>query len=208
MTTRLGLISDPHASPGALAQALTLFAQHKVDRIFCCGDIAGYFDQLDATINLLSMHDCECIVGNHDQSYLYENTDKEHGQSYQYLDQLTETLEFEIEGRRIYMVHAEPPSEQHGGIKLLDPDGEIIASRKIQWQERLKDFAYDILIVGHTHQVFAEQLGDVLVINPGSSAFNHSCMILTLPGMDVQAYALGDKKIIKCWNWGEFVRGY
>jgi predicted phosphodiesterase len=38
-----------------------------------------------------------------------------------------------------------------------------------------------VLVVGHTHQVFAETVGGVLVVNPGSSAFNHSCAILSLP---------------------------
>jgi putative phosphoesterase len=105
------------------------------------------------------------------------------------------------------MVHAEPPSEQHGGIKLLDPDGDIMEDRKMLWQNNLKDFNYDVLIVGHTHQIFAEQLGEVLVINPGSSAFNHSCMILTLPELKTQVFALGDKEIVKCWNWSMFAQG-
>jgi len=207
VTTRLGLISDPHSTPEALAYALDIFKQHKVDRILCTGDIAGYFDDLDATIELLRASRCECIIGNHDQSYLYRHADESHQPSYRFLSQLCKTLQFEAEGKRIYMVHAEPPCEQHGGIKLLDPDGDIMEDRKLLWQKNLKDFNYDILIVGHTHQVFAEQLGDVLVINPGSSAFNHSCMILTLPDMAVQTFALGDKEIVKCWNWSTFVQG-
>jgi predicted phosphodiesterase len=60
-----------------------------------------------------------------------------------------------------------------------------------------------VLIVGHTHQVFTEYLGDILVINPGSSAFNHSCAILHLPEMRVQTFALSGKAIERTWNWGE-----
>jgi len=207
MTTRLGLVGDPHSTPDALAHALDIFKQHSVDKILCPGDIAGYFDDVDATIELLRTNKCECIIGNHDQSFLYKNADNNQTPSYQFLSQLGETLEFEIEGKRIYMVHAEPPSEQHGGIKLLDPDGDIMEDRKIAWKEKLKDFDYDVLIIGHSHQVFAEQLGDILVINPGSSAFNHSCMILTLPEMKTEVFALGDMDIVKCWNWSMFVQG-
>lgn len=207
MTTRLGLISDPHSTPDALAQALAIFKQHQVDKILCTGDIAGYFDDVDATIELLRANNCECIIGNHDQSFLYNHADDTTNPSYQFLSKLNETLQFEIEGKRIYMVHAEPPSEQHGGIKLLDPDGDIMEDRKMLWQNNLKDFNYDVLIVGHTHQIFAEQLGEVLVINPGSSAFNHSCMILTLPELKTQVFALGDKEIVKCWNWSMFAQG-
>jgi putative phosphoesterase len=207
VTTRLGLISDPHSTPDALAQALAIFKQHQVDRIRCTGDMAGYFDGVDATIELLRVNNCECIIGNHDQSFLYNHDDDTANPSYQFLSQLKETLQLEIEGKRIYMVHAEPPSEQHGGIKLLDPDGDVMEERKTLWRKNLKAFNYDVLIVGHTHQVFAEQLDDVLVINPGSSAFNHSCMILTLPEMKTRVFALGDKEIVKCWNWSMFAQG-
>ena len=65
----------------------------------------------------------------------------------------------------------------------------------------LSGFEHDVLIVGHTHQVYAEQLGEVFVINPGSSVFNHSCMILSLPDLSVQTYALGKQEIVKCWNF-------
>ena len=74
--------------------------------------------------------------------------------------------------------------------------------RRLQWQETLIDFEYDILIVGHTHQVYAEKMGSLWVINPGSSAFNHSCMILDLPQMTVGTFALEAREIVKCWNFG------
>ena len=61
--------------------------------------------------------------------------------------------------------------------------------------------AHDALIVGHTHQVYAEQLGQLLVINPGSVPFNHSCMVLGLPEMRVDTYALGAQEIIYSWNF-------
>jgi predicted phosphodiesterase len=55
--------------------------------------------------------------------------------------------------------------------------------------------------VGHTHQVYAEQLGKVFVVNPGSSIFNHSCMILSLPDLQLQTFSLGGQEIVKCWNF-------
>ena len=38
-------------------------------------------------------------------------------------------------------------------------------------------------------------------VNPGSSAFNHSCMILSLPDLGVREFALGNREIVKCWNF-------
>jgi putative phosphoesterase len=203
MTTRIGLISDVHSSPEPLRQALEIFDREKVDEIICAGDIAGYYDTLPETIELLVRSNCRAIIGNHDQSYLDESK-TEDSPMRDYLQHLPQTLDLEIEQKRVFVVHANPPSEQHGGIKLLDQQGEVKAERKELWADNLADFDRDILIVGHTHQVFAEQLGQVLVVNPGSTVFNHSCMILSLPEARVEACPLGNQDIVKCWNFGRF----
>jgi protein phosphatase len=201
MTTRLGLVSDVHSSPAALAEALRIFADNRVDDIICAGDIAGYYDTLLPTVQLLAQSNCKAIVGNHDQDWLRKTSTQEHPEIRAYLQQLPQTLELEIEGRRLFVVHANPPSEQHGGIKLRDREGNIVLQRKADWSKLLAEYDYDVLIVGHTHQVYAEQLGEMLVINPGSVPFNHSCMILSLPDLGVETFALGDREIVKCWNF-------
>lgn len=201
MAIKIGLISDVHANPDALAEALSIFNNEQVSEIICAGDIAGYFDALSPCIELLKRYHCKTICGNHDQTYLQQHSDNPHTENYRFLEALPETLRLNIQNTSIYVVHAEPPSLQHGGIKLLDQQGELINSRVQQWEKKLAPLDTDILIVGHTHQLYAEQLGDVLVINPGSSNFNHSCMILTLPEMSIQTYALENREIIKCWNF-------
>jgi putative phosphoesterase len=208
MTTKLGLISDVHAKPAPLEEALSIFIREKVDSIICAGDIAGYFEELESTIDLLLEHECSTIIGNHDQAYLEVHADETDTRQYRFLSTLPDTLEVEIEGKRIYVVHAHPPSSQHGGIKLLDVDGRLINEQKQYWHRALQGFNSDVLIVGHTHQVFAEQLGDVLVINPGSTQFNHTCMILTLPDMTAETYALEGKQPLMSWNWGKFVQNH
>ena len=99
-------------------------------------------------------------------------------------------------------MHAEPPAAQIGGLRLLDADGEPRAERLQEWRERLGDFEPDVLIIGHTHQVYALEIGNTFVVNPGSTVFNHSCMILNLPDLQVETIALGGQEIIKCWNFG------
>lgn len=201
MTTRIGLVSDVHSSPGPLGQALEVFSNEHVDQIICAGDIAGYYDTLAPTIELLAQSNCRAIVGNHDQSYLEKTSRDDESPIRAYLQLLPQTLDLEIEQKRVLVVHANPPSEQHGGIKLLDQQGQVMQDRKDEWSMTLAELEYDVLIVGHTHQVYAEQLGDVLVVNPGSTVFNHSCMILSLPGLSVQTFALGNQQIVKCWNF-------
>jgi putative phosphoesterase len=208
--TSLGLISDVHAAAAPLDEALTIFRREAVDQIYCLGDIAGYNDELEATISLLQASDCNSIIGNHDISYIMK-TNAEKGDdpdldiSASYLQQLPSIIDTIIEGKSIYMVHAEPPEACHGGIKLRDKTGEIMDDRVEMWAKKLANFDYDILIVGHTHQVYNEKLGETLVINPGSTVFNHCCMILHLPEMRVETYPLSGKSVERTWNWGEHV---
>jgi len=201
MTTTIGLISDVHSSPLPLRQALDIFERENVDDIICAGDIAGYYDSVTPTVELLIQSNCKAVIGNHDQSWLEHPAPEEAHHVRAYLGGLPPTLEFEVEGIKVMVVHANPPAEQVGGIRLLDQQGEIIEQRCQEWASNLSAVDCDLLIVGHTHQVYAAQLGKVFVINPGSSVFNHSCMILSLPELTVREFALGNQDIVRCWNF-------
>ncbi len=203
----IGLISDVHAAPEPVAEAMSIFDKAGVDQVLCAGDIAGYMDKLEQTIKLLIENDCKTIMGNHDLLYLArsEPGNDAADSSIAFLKQLPATYETIIEGKRLYMVHAQPPDGCHGGIKLLDKNGELLTDNIEQWNETLSAFDYDVLVVGHTHQVFVEKIGGMLVINPGSSVFNHCCAILRLPEMTVELFPLSGKKIQRTWNWGEHV---
>ena len=202
MSTRIGLISDPHATAAPVAEALSLFKAAGVDRIFCAGDIAGYGKELEQTLDLLIEGDCRAVIGNHDLWFVQDSADKQRTRTGTFFSTLPSVLELGIEGKKLYMVHASPPRSYMEGIKLLDERGEILAERKQEWSERLQGFEYDVLVVGHTHQVFAERLANTLVINPGSTKFNHSCAILDLPGLEFRVLPLSDQKVVKTWNWG------
>lgn len=199
----IGLISDVHASPEPVEEALSIFAGKGVDQVLCAGDVAGYMDQLDQTISLLKNSNCQTVVGNHDQSYLKRHSEQTDDASIQFLNTLPAAFKMKMSGKSLYMVHAQPPDESHGGIKLLNKDGVVEPDKREHWSQKLESFDYDVLVVGHTHQVFAEYMGGVLVVNPGSSVFNHSCAILNLQDMLVEMIPLSGKKIEKTWNWGE-----
>jgi putative phosphoesterase len=205
MTIRLGLISDLHAQPAPLSEALSLFERHDVDLILCSGDIAGYGDALDETVSLLAQSQCLSILGNHEIWYLEKNEAPDET-SFQYINSLPRMREFELAGKKVLMVHANPPDKSTGGIRLLNKQCEPDDEQVQYWTKQLAEFEYDVLIVGHTHQVYAERLGSTLVINPGSTAYNHSCAILNLPELTVKFYALSGKQIRNCWNWSEQFR--
>ena len=185
-----------------MAEALARFDEEGVDRILCLGDIAGYGEALEATVMLLVEHDCEAILGNHELWYLDKHADVEDAQVSRWFSSLPRVIELTLEGRSLYAVHASPPDSYIDGIKLLDIDGQLIVEEKTCWTERLQGFQHDVLLVGHTHQVFCEQLGGTLVVNPGSTKFNHSCAILSLPDLKLDIFALSGKQPVKFWNWG------
>lgn len=199
---KIGLIGDPHASSAPVAEALAIFQREQVDSIWCTGDIAGYGEQLAATIRLLEDNGCQAILGNHEIWYLEKLPATADAKTIDYLNSLPLVMHKTMEGKRLYMVHASPPDSMMDGIRLLDQYGNIIEAERQAWSERLGAFAHDILIVGHTHQVFAETLGKTLVINPGSTQFNHSCAVLCLPDATVQWFALSGQDIRKSWNGG------
>ncbi len=203
--TLIGLISDVHAAPAPLAEAFSIFEKAGVDQVLCAGDIAGYMDEPESTIELLQAHDCRSVIGNHDLLYLDHHEDERDNTAVAFLKSLPAFYQTTVEGKSLYMVHAQPPDGCHGGIKLLDKHGALMADRVELWTQRLQAFDYDVLIVGHTHQVFIETLGNMLVVNPGSSVFNNSCAILSLPAMTVELFALSGKTVLKTWNWGEHV---
>ncbi|MEJ2520704.1 MAG: metallophosphoesterase family protein [Desulfuromonadales bacterium] len=204
MTARIGLISDVHATPAPLAAALDIFRERQVDTILCAGDIAGYGTQLEETVALLAENSCRTILGNHDLWSLSRLEDEKifSGPTQAFLRSLYPVFEDRIAGKSLYMVHASPPDSLLQGIKLLDEDGVVMAEQKQAWAQALDGLPYDVLVVGHTHQVFAEQLGDLLVINPGSTAFNHTCAILTLPERTVEQITLPGYAPLLSWNWG------
>ena len=202
MSTRIGLISDVHATPEPLREALSLVRGEGVESILCAGDIGGYGDALDETVELLIESGSRTIQGNHEQWYLERGEGGYSEMTHSYFEELPVMVEATIEGKSLYMVHGSPPQSTTAGIRLLDQDGNLIDDVRECWSALLAEFAYDVLVVGHTHQVYAEQLGGTLVINPGSTAFNHACAVLTLPEMELQWFSLSGKEISRVWNWG------
>lgn len=202
MAAKIGLISDIHATALPLLEALTIFEQENVDLILCAGDIAGYGTELEQSIELLVKKGCTTILGNHDVWHMDHQAERQEKRIETFLHNLPVTWESTIEGKRIFAVHASPPFSMNRGITLLDQYEKILPAEREKWCHELEVYDFDVLIVGHTHQVFAEELGKTLVINPGSTKFNHTCAILSLPELEVRTLPLSGKTPRKVWHWG------
>lgn len=202
MSVQIGLIADVHSAAAPVREALAVFRREKVDTILCPGDIAGYGTELEQTVELLIDSDCRAVLGNHDLWWLSGPDSVAGGAVETYLQSLPTVIELSVAGKQLYMVHASPPESLMDGIRLLDENGTLIPGQGDLWADYLDPFPFDVLVVGHTHQVFAERLGDVLVVNPGSTRFNHTCAILSLPAMEVRFIPLGGRTPVPAWNWG------
>jgi diadenosine tetraphosphatase ApaH/serine/threonine PP2A family protein phosphatase len=75
-----------------------------------------------------------------------------------YLTRLPVTRHLELDGKRYYLVHATP----------RDAMDEYLTDDAAGWTTRLKDVQADFVCVGHTHRPLRLELGDKLVLNPGS----------------------------------------
>ena len=198
---KIGLISDIHAQPIPLKNALKILDTNQVDIIYNLGDTAGYFEDLEECITILKERKIISIFGNHDQWYLDLDKSKQEEWIVTYFKTLATVYNISFGNISIQLNHEAPEATDIKGLKLLDQFGKLIPERIDKWKKHLNNFKPDILIVGHTHQVFAEQIGETLVVNPGSTAFNNSCAILTLPEKKVQFYALSDAGVNTTWNW-------
>jgi diadenosine tetraphosphatase ApaH/serine/threonine PP2A family protein phosphatase len=75
-----------------------------------------------------------------------------------YLGRLPLSRMLTIDNTRFLLVHATP----------RDPLDEYAAPDPDFWRRRLVNVEADVVCVGHTHQPYVLEVGDKLVINPGS----------------------------------------
>ena len=162
---KIGIVSDIHAEPQALRRVLV--DMPSVDRVLCAGDAISEYQFCAETVQLLQQVKAQCIQGNHEM-VLFSGSNAAYLKKCQaefapaLLDVLATapvSLELDIAGARLLMVHASP----------WKPFEEYIFPRS----PRLPRFAqlpYDFVILGHTHVPMVEYVDRVTVLNPGSCA--------------------------------------
>jgi len=172
---KVGVISDLHANSIALEKVLEALVDREVDQILCAGDLVGYGSQPNRTIRLLKIAGVESIKGNHDEGILSGTPSNfnihakraldwnRRNLNQEYLDflrDLPNQLEREISGCKLFMVHGSPRNPVSGYIYSQDVDSDFL--------EFSFEFPPDILIMGQTHSPYIRQIGETLVVNPGS----------------------------------------
>jgi len=163
------VLSDIHGNISALNEVL--YQIPACDKVVCCGDIVGYYPDVNEVCDKLKDIEASVIQGNHD-FYLTEECESVHNKSnlynlkwsqetismdnYKWLQKLPQELTFHWDDYFLHIRHASPWDQ----TTYLYPDSLDIDKIKLKKNE--------ILFVGHTHYPMEKIAGEGRLINPGS----------------------------------------
>lgn len=169
---RILLLADIHANRAALEAINEPF-----DACLVLGDLVDYGLEPSPCIQWVKEHATYSIRGNHDHG-VAQNVKVQGRTGFKYLTAITRPLTQErisqadrrflgslpvarrvtLDSTRFLLVHATP----------RDPLDEYAIADADFWSRRLADVDANVICVGHTHHPYVLEVGDKLVINPGS----------------------------------------
>jgi len=162
---KTGFISDIHGNFEALTSVLAEIDRLGVDRIYCAGDIVGYYTQINECCELLQARGIPSVMGNHDWymaggGFCPRSKSVNDCLVYQ-RSVLTDanlrwlrTLPVQMQVDNIQMVH--------GG--WADPLDEYLKPSAEYFEKVLGE----VFVSGHTHVQTVKQFGSKTYCNPGS----------------------------------------
>ncbi len=170
---RILVLADIHANWPAL-QAV---AAEPFDLCLCVGDLVDYGLEPSPCLAWVRDKVQHLVRGNHDHGvaqnvvingragfkYLTGATrpltrERLSESELRFLSRIPVTRSVTLENTRYLLVHATP----------RDPLDEYAVPDVDFWARRLQNVEADVVCVGHTHQPYVLEVGDKLVINPGS----------------------------------------
>jgi putative phosphoesterase len=172
---RILVVADIHAN----WPALEAVAQEHYDICVCLGDLVDYGLEPIPCIDWVRDNARYCVRGNHDHGVaqnVHINGNGKTGFKYltsitravtrerlspdylRYLGRLPVSRAVTLNNTRFLLIHASP----------RDPLDEYAPADVSFWQRRLVNIDAEVICVGHTHQPYVLQVGDKLVVNPGS----------------------------------------
>ena len=170
---KLAFISDIHGNYPALKAVLQDIDILNVDKIYCLGDLVGYYSQINEVINTIKQRGIECILGNHDYAMIYNNgvikrsktctnvltkqLDYITSENLDFIRNLNTSMTIKVGDYSIFAVH--------GGLK--DYVDEYLPDLTESYFETL-DKSITHFITGHNHLPRVERYGNILYANSGS----------------------------------------
>lgn len=166
---KIGLISDVHGNLIALETVLDEL--NHCDRIYCAGDVVGYYPFPNEVIEIFIKEEIESVMGNHD--YAVANNDFSGFNPYaeeagrwtrrhtrgEYLEWLSK-LPIKIETEWFNIYHGAPAEDETAFEIYLFPEDPIIID--------FVRMSGKNIVVGHTHIQFLKNIDGRFFLNPGS----------------------------------------
>jgi putative phosphoesterase len=180
---RLAVISDIHGNLPALEAVMGDIARRGVEGIVSLGDLVSGGPNCDEVVAVLEASEAQAVVGNCDLAVLDEDEAqarerylkkglgesgrevfswaRQHtgAKAREYLSGLPAQLYIEEDGLTLLFTHGSPerPNEYLGADT---PEERLV--------ELFEGTGADIMVVGHTHLPLVREVGERLLINPGS----------------------------------------
>jgi putative phosphoesterase len=180
---RLAVLSDIHGNLPALDAVLLDIAKRNVDGIIHLGDLVGYFPHSNEVVARIRAEGIDGVVGNYDLAvchpdpeeavakYLKPGISEKRKQVYYWTRQNTSDATKEYLSKNSAGIYVEEGDRTflftHGSPEKVN---EYLLPEVSD--ERLSVLfdksGADVLVVGHTHQPMAREVGGNLLLNPGS----------------------------------------
>lgn len=170
---KFAFISDIHGNYPALRAVLKDIDSLNVDKIYCLGDLVGYYSQINEVINIIKSRGIECILGNHDYAIIHNKGVIDRSKTctnvltcqlgyissdnLDFLRSMTTSLTIQAGDYKIFAVH--------GGLK--DYVDEYLSDLSESYFDTL-DKSITHVITAHNHLPRVERYGNVLYANSGS----------------------------------------
>jgi putative phosphoesterase len=159
---RIGIVSDVHCNEGGLRRALDIIGD--VDELICLGDSIFEYRFSNEVVRILRDRGAHVILGNHEEGFLGPQGARARAAGWidrsllAWLAERPHRLRLDVGGKRLLLVHSTP----------WEPRGSYVFPHSSQL-ERFAEADADFVLYGHTHHQLVRRIGQVLVINPGST---------------------------------------
>ena len=161
----LALISDIHGNYSALKEVLKKIDDMGIQEIYCLGDVAGYYTEVNECCEALRRRDIPTVMGNHDwymaaKSFCPRSNSVNDCLKYQ--RQVITQDNFDWLAARPLFLQVGELSLLHGG--WANPIDEYLEPT-VEYFARLEGRYF---ASGHVHQQAIKQFGERIYCNPGS----------------------------------------
>ena len=161
----IAIISDIHGNYEALKKVLEIIDSMEISKIYCLGDVAGYYSQINECCDALRKRNVKCVMGNHDW-YMVSGSRCLRSQSVndclEYQRKIISKENFEWITAFPVIINAHEISMVHGGWQ--NPIDEYLEGSL----DYFNDIKGKLCVSGHTHVQYSYQYGEKIYCNPGS----------------------------------------